>query len=718
MKWTDLVERVRISNTDEDQNTGNSSFDTQDYVYLDSRDEVKNWQANQKAAAITDWALMNGGFHKWDRKAPNGGRCVTSIWLRSAYSRINAHNLNYDGDLNDSNAHRTVLGVCPALHLNLSSFLSARSASRDFGKVGVVKASNGDIISHTIQMGEYPKTRVDSREREKFEQQLKSGKIRKTGKQYSGYRKDDGSFVMHDEYEIGGQKYVRVYTKRAEDGNYYNDGTKMADSGTWEWVKVEPVVWRVRNWDELPTSINPKGNGRAKFIDIRSEEAIMSGIPFYPDYGDDRGRDTMWQNSPIRAFFNGYDLHREIDRGNGNKKYKNEENFNFSGKGLFSEIFDGAELSQTAQNIQEQNEEFEAPNPYGFVYDDLTNDELLKLYIKSNASIFLHGPSGVGKSGRVKQIDPTATRITLRPQMNPEEVDGTLDRETGQYIPPLWYTQLCEKCKAEPDRKHVLFIDELTNVKPTVQSLIYSIVLDRAGKDGLWPLPDNAVVVAAGNESADNLAAYPLTNALFRRFSHIYYEVDKQSWLDWATGISKVTKQEHVEHDKTPRARIHPAIVAFVMSRDDGILNQELDEENPHIVTDPRKWEIASQVLYSTKNPKALAPAIGEELTADFTDFVQNIQLSVEDVVKGRYNERDFVEMAIDRKLSTLLGLVTADEKNLGVVRGFIQEHLGKEILATYDSLWIRNDPERAQIIAETPIQFLDEEAINGKAFE
>ena len=147
-------------------------------------------------------------------------------------------------------------------------------------------------------------------------------------------------------------------------------------------------------------------------------------------------------------------------------------------------------------------------------------------------------------------------------------------------------------------------------------------------------------------------------------------------------------------------------------------MNQELDEENPHIVTDPRKWEIASQVLYSTKNPKALAPAIGEELTADFTDFVQNIQLSVEDVVKGRYNERDFVEMAIDRKLSTLLGLVTADEKNLGVVRGFIQEHLGKEILATYDSLWIRNDPERAQIIAETPIQFLDEEAINGKAFE
>ena len=60
-------------------------------------------------------------------------------------------------------------------------------------------------------------------------------------------------------------------------------------------------------------------------------------------------------------------------------------------------------------------------------------------------------------------------------------------------------------------------------------------MLDRAGKDGLWPLPKNAVVVAAGNESKDNLAAYPLTNALFRRFNHLYYEVDKEDWLSWAT---------------------------------------------------------------------------------------------------------------------------------------------------------------------------------------
>lgn len=455
----------------------------------------------------------------------------------------------------------------------------------------------------------------------------------------------------------------------------------------------------------MPTSINPKGNGKATYIDVRTEEAIMSGIPFYPNDNDENI--SFWQNSSVRGFLNGIDV-RNI-RTNGNRNYTSPNGGNFSGHGFLQEAFITQEDEKEIQVKQ--------PNPYGFTFEELDNDKLLKLYVQSNSAIFLHGPSGVGKSGRVKQLDPSATRITLRPQMNPEEVDGTLDRETGKFIPPLWYTQLCEKCKAEPERKHVLFIDELTNVKPTVQSLVYSIVLDRAGKDGLWPLPENAVVVAAGNENADNLAAYPLTNALFRRFSHIYYEVDKNSWLDWATGVSKVKKQEHVTEDKSDRARIHPAIVAYIMSRDEGVLNQDLDEENPHIVTDPRKWEIASNVLYTTKNPNALKPAIGEELTADFVDFVQSIHLSVEDVIKGRYDARDYEEMDISKKLSTLVGLCLASEKDLPLVRGFISSTMGKEILATYDSLWIRNDPERAEIIAECGLNLVKEGKDNDLKF-
>ena len=210
-------------------------------------------------------------------------------------------------------------------------------------------------------------------------------------------------------------------------------------------------------------------------------------------------------------------------------------------------------LTDTPKNNPKQKNVSKS-NIYGFNFDDIPNEDLLKIYVESNASVFLHGPSGVGKSTRIKELDPTATRITLRPQMNPEEIDGTLDRDTGESIPPLWYQQLTDKCVNEPDRKHILFIDELTNVKPTIQSLVYSIVLDRAGKDGLWPLPENSVVVAAGNESSDNLAAHPLTNALHRRFCHIYYDIDKSNWFNWAIGGDATFDENTVKH--TPNMTI------------------------------------------------------------------------------------------------------------------------------------------------------------------
>ena len=351
---------------------------------------------------------------------------------------------------------------------------------------------------------------------------------------------------------------------------------------------------------------------------------------------------------------------------------------NYSQSDLYEKVNDG----KTNQSVNNVNE---------FIFKPLSNDELLSVYVQNNKSVFLHGPSGVGKSARVKQLDPTATRITLRPQMNPEEVDGTLNRETGEYIPPLWYIQLCEKCEKEPERKHILFIDELTNVKPTVQSLVYSIVLDRAGKDGLWPLPKNAVVVAAGNESQGNLAAYPLTNALFRRFNHIYYEIDKDSWLNWAMN----------KFEKSNNTVIHPAILAYIMCRDESILNQELNEENPHIVTDPRKWEMASEILYQTKNPYALLPAIGETLTADFVSFAKSMRITVQQIINEEYNKDDFITLDISQKYGAIAGLTFAREEELPKVREFIKDNLGKELLATYDTLWIRNDPERAMIIGE-----------------
>ena len=348
-------------------------------------------------------------------------------------------------------------------------------------------------------------------------------------------------------------------------------------------------------------------------------------------------------------------------------------------------------------------------NIYGFNFDDITNEDLLKIYVESNASVFLHGPSGVGKSTRIKELDPTATRITLRPQMNPEEIDGTLDRDTGEFIPPLWYQQLTDKCEKEPDRKHILFIDELTNVKPTIQSLVYSIVLDRAGKDGLWPLPENSVVVAAGNESSNNLAAHPLTNALHRRFCHIYYDINKDNWFNWAIGSDATFEENTVKHtpSKNDDNIIHPAIVSFISNRGEDILSQELDEQNPKIVTDPRKWEIASDILYQTNNPYTLRPAIGP-IAEDFAQYCKSSMLTPEDIINKNYNPEDFEDLNFGDRISTVAGLCNADQSDLSPVRQFIYDQFGKEVLSTYDSMWSNNDPIKEMIVKNATIEMDD----------
>ena len=38
----DFIVRTRLGNTDENQRIGNSAFDTQDFVFFETKDEVEN----------------------------------------------------------------------------------------------------------------------------------------------------------------------------------------------------------------------------------------------------------------------------------------------------------------------------------------------------------------------------------------------------------------------------------------------------------------------------------------------------------------------------------------------------------------------------------------------------------------------------------------------------------------------------------------------------
>lgn len=209
-KLKNFIERTEIENTDENFEKRNRLFKTTDLVFLDSYSDIRELSDEERITSLTDYAIANGAFQWCDGVSRTGKKGTSSYWQRSAYSQRRVSVVTGAGSCNSIYVEKTQLGVCPALHLNLSSIISARSASRDFGKIAHVKDTDGNVIYHTIEFGEYPKTKaINSDELERlFNEHI----IFATGKKYAGHIEDSskGTFTENLEYAYCGQKYVRV----------------------------------------------------------------------------------------------------------------------------------------------------------------------------------------------------------------------------------------------------------------------------------------------------------------------------------------------------------------------------------------------------------------------------------------------------------------------------------------------------------------------------
>jgi len=691
------IKNTSHGNTNHNGKAGDSKYVTMDKVYISTNNSFMDTPKVDRRKFVTDYARALGVDYNGVMDNFTGNTGMGLYWLRTANATGYVDYIDYEGNILSTRPNNTDIGIAPSIVVDMSAINSNTPLFKYQSRV-----KGGKDIA-VIQLGSYPRNHcVYSDEIEKLFQE---GKLKVTGTYAQSIVKYNNSIQLLSDVEVqnevSGKRYVRVNVSFDSAQGEYRDGSLISEGPTW--FEVEPIRWIVDNWEHLPKHINPKSTGNATQIFLTSLDVITGGFPFALK----GNRDQYWQNSVVRAYLNG--INTNNIQTNGNVYMAGNVGYDFTDAGFLKEAFGDGMMTEAKKVIKSHKK----VNPYKFTYEELSNDDLLKMYVRSNTSVFLHGPSGVGKSSRVKQLDPTATKISLRHQMNPEEIDGTLNRDTNEFNPPYWYKELKAKCEAEPDKVHTLFIDELTNVKPAVQSLVYSIVLDRAGKDGMWPLPDNAVVVAAGNETVGNAAAYPMTNALFRRFCHLYYKIDKDEFLDWATGVRNVTPQEY-DRAIAKEDGIHPAIIAYITARGEKVLNQDMDEDNPKIVTDPRKWEIASNVLKYTNNPKALQPAIGDELTADFVHFTESMYATIDGIVNGEYDKDDFKDLSISDMLSTSAGLVGVEEDNLAKVRDFISEKFGQEILASFDGMWIRNDVNRALIVDELRRQDVKAEELNS----
>ena len=220
--------------------------------------------------------------------------------------------------------------------------------------------------------------------------------------------------------------------------------------------------------------------------------------------------------------------------------------------------------------------------------------------------VFLWGPPGIGKSDLIEGIaaDMNALVIDLRlGQMEPTDLRGIpfYNRDTGtmDWAPPvdLPNTELAEKYD-----NIVLFLDELTSGAPSVQAAAYQLVLNR--KIGNYNLPDNVVIVAAGNRESDKGVTYRMPTPLANRFVHLELKVDFDSWVDWAV-VNK----------------IHRDVVGYLTFAKGDLYDFDSKSSSRAFAT-PRSWTFVSELIDDRMNANTMtnliAGTVGEGLAIKF----------------------------------------------------------------------------------------------------
>ena len=504
-----------------------------------------------------------------------------------------------------------------------------------------------------VKYGYYPQSALNGLEQEKLDNMLKQGKLQLTNNYYTADSRKEFEYeeifapITFKEYKLEDKRLIKVVVNTG----LYNGFKSKYKNGDSIWVNVEPVYWLLDT----------------KKHQMISEKILFAGVQFA-----DNSNFTKFEETRIYQFLNTC-FARELTQG----------------------------LSEELLPIKDSIKDTKFSSSYNFDFSKVSEEDIIKGAIQSNVSVFLHGRSSDGKSSRVKQLDPDCVILYLR-NATPDSLNGksVYNASTGEMIdvPPTWYKKLQEKCEKEPNKLHIVFFDELTNALPSIQGMAFNIILD-GEVNGIWKLPENARIVAAGNDLDDSLAANEIAEPLFNRFAHVYIDTTVDDWLDWAMTPDK--NYEALDYQRQENSfKIHPAIYAYIAYNEaisKYVLRTRYDGKKPN--ADPRKWEMASKVLYKTGKPEMLRALIGEDLTRDFIAFCTQKVLSIEDVLNENYSEED-LKMDTSKKYITIVNLSLVDEENVEVIRDFVAK-LGKELLATFYLLWTHGDETRLEKIAE-----------------
>jgi hypothetical protein len=166
-----------------------------------------------------------------------------------------------------------------------------------------------------------------------------------------------------------------------------------------------------------------------------------------------------------------------------------------------------------------------------------------------------------------------------------------------------------------------------------VQAAAYQLILNR--RVGKYVLPENVVLVAAGNRESDKGVTYRMPTPLANRFVHQEMRVDFPSWQEWA-----------VNND------IHKDVVGYL-----SFAKQDLYDFDPKSASrafaTPRSWTFVSQFLEEEDSDEdtlmnLIAGTVGEGLAVKFMAHrkIAGRMPKPEDILAGKVKDLDVKEVS------------------------------------------------------------------------
>lgn len=123
-------------------------------------------------------------------------------------------------------------------------------------------------------------------------------------------------------------------------------------------------------------------------------------------------------------------------------------------------------------------------------------------------------------------------------------------------------------------------------------------------------MPDNCLVVAAGNRITDRSVAYKMPRALSNRLLHIEIVPDFSSWQEWAI-----------------RSGINDKVIGFLSFKQNYLNEEEITNDDLAFPT-PRSWEMVSNILNNISSDMKFAyplisGLVGSGIASEFKSWTK-----------------------------------------------------------------------------------------------